>query len=559
MPGPDPEPQVAHARPAYPSGAARLLRSSAVMAAGTVVSRILGMVKSAALAAVIGLTLVASDAFDVANTLPNQLYLIIAGGVLNAVLVPQITKASKHADGGTDFVNRLLTLSLLLLTLMTLVVTAGAPWLVRLLVTDSWSPEALNLATMFAYIALPQVFFYGVYTIFGQVLNAKGLFGAYMWAPALANVVILGGLGVFVLRGFPLQADVSAWTPEMVWTLAGSATLGIVVQAAVLFIPLRRAGFRFTPTWGFRGVGLGSASVVALWTFAAIVLSQLRFVVVSRVLTYAVKQAELEGIVGAGRMVYSNAFLLFMLPHSLITVSLVTALFTRMSHAAADGQAGEVVADLRRGLLLPAVVLIPITVGSVVFTPLVTATIFAGNDPADTDAMARVTIALLLGTLPMSWQYLHSRIFYAYEDARTPFLLQILGSAVIVAITLLALRAPIPWIAVVVGIGQSVGNLAVALVGFALLRRRLGPLALSAVLRQHIRLVLAAVVAAIPAWLVIQALPTPVASWTVGALTLAVIGGGYLVVVLAAAHLLRVQEVGQLIEPLTRRLRRTTS
>ena len=105
------DPAAGDSAPGEPASAS-LARSSAVMAGGTTASRLLGFVRATMLASVIGTTGLAADAFDVANTLPNQFYLLLAGGVLNAVLVPQITKAASHDDGGDEFVNRLLTLSM---------------------------------------------------------------------------------------------------------------------------------------------------------------------------------------------------------------------------------------------------------------------------------------------------------------------------------------------------------------------------------------------------------------------------------------------------------------
>ena len=176
---------------------ASLARSSALMALGTVASRLLGFVRTSTLTAVIGIGL-AADTFDVANTLPNQFYLLLAGGVLNAVLVPQITKAATHDDGGHEFVNRLLTISFAIIAVATVVITALAPFLVRLF-SAGWDEEALELATAFAFICLPQVLLYGLYTLLGQVLNANGRFAAYMWAPAVANLVAIVGLVVFRL------------------------------------------------------------------------------------------------------------------------------------------------------------------------------------------------------------------------------------------------------------------------------------------------------------------------------------------------------------------------
>src|SRR5450759_2277362 len=160
-----------------------------------------------------------------------------------------------------------------------------------------------------------------------------------------ANIVAISGMAFFLLA-YPHQADVTSWTSPMVWVLAGSATAGVAAQALVLVVPLWRSGFRFRPRWGVRGVGLRTASTVALWTFAATAVSAAGFVVTSRVLTYAGQAGSLAGLEVPGKISYTNALLIFMLPHGLVTVSLVTALFTRMSRAAHAGDLGEVRACL---------------------------------------------------------------------------------------------------------------------------------------------------------------------------------------------------------------------
>lgn len=529
-------------------------RAAALMASGTMVSRVLGLVRMMLLLSVIGYAL-GGDAFQVANTLPNQIYILLAGGVLNAILVPQIVRASKAADGGSDFVNRLLTLCFLLLALSTLVMTAATPLLVRLFASPSWSPEAFALAYAFGYIAMPQIFFYGMYTILGQVLNANGRFTAYMWAPAVANVVAIAGLLTFRGLGFPLQGEVSDWDDAMIWLLAGSATASILVQALFLLIPLRRMGFRYRPTFGFRGVGLGSASVVAFWTFAAIVLSQARFAVVSQVLTEATKRAADLGLGGAGRTVWDTAFLLFMLPHSLITVSLATAIFTRVSHAVQDGDVEAVKADLRRGLRMPAVFLIPITVGAVVLVPFIVRTILIDTSPENAAMVSRVTIALLLGSLPMSWQFIQTRFFYAYEDAKTPFYLQIIVSTISAGAALLALLFAPLQIAVVVALGQALANVGSSIGGFWLLRRRLGPLRLSGVVRQNVRLTLASVVGALLVWGITLLLSDLDAmGWLVRGVVTVGLSGLFGVVTLAIARALHVTEVDDLLAPVLRRI-----
>jgi putative peptidoglycan lipid II flippase len=532
-----------------------LARSSAVMAAGTIVSRLLGFARAALLASAVGIGL-AADTFQVANTLPNQFYLLLAGGVLNAVLVPQITKADQ-GEGGDRFVNRLITLSLALLLGATLVVTAAAPLLVRLF-SQNWSSTTLGLATAFALICLPQVFFYGLYTLLGQVLNARGRFAAYMWAPVLANLVAIAGLVVFRLA-YAKNVPVADWTPTMVWLLAGTATLGVVAQAVALWLPLRRIGFRYRPVWGFRGVGLGSASRVALWTFAAVAVSQLGFIVTSKVMTRAGDLLDRAHVVGAGIAAYGFAFLLFMLPHSLITVSLVTALFTRLSQAAHRGDDAEVVSDLGRGLRMPAVLLLPVSVAVAVLGPQVARVAFPGTSHSATQAIAGVMVAMMAGLVPFGWLYLVQRVFYAYEDAKTPFRLQVLVTVVASAVNLTALAVDPSRAGVVVGLGQTLSNLVAAVVGFALLRRRLGPLQLAPAVRVYVRLALASLVAAVPTVVLVRLLGrlgVDAERWSGAFVQLAVGGAVFVAVALGVAHALRVEEVGQLLDPVTRRLRR---
>ena len=169
-----------------------LARSTAGMAAGTVASRVLGMVRATMQLAVVG-TLLGGDAWDVANTLPNIIYLLLAGGVLNAVLVPQITRAASHADGGREYVNRLLTIAIAGIFVVAVVFTLCAGLLVRLYSTPAWTPDVRALSTAFALICLPQIFFYGLYTLLGQVLNARNHFAAAMWLnsdPHVASVEV---------------------------------------------------------------------------------------------------------------------------------------------------------------------------------------------------------------------------------------------------------------------------------------------------------------------------------------------------------------------------------
>jgi len=533
---------------------ASLARSTAGMAVGTIASRGLGVVRASMQLAVVGAFLT-GDAWDVANTLPNIIYGLLAGGVINAVLVPQITRAANHADGGRDYVDRLLTIAITGVAVVTVLFTLTAALLVRLYSTPKWTPEVLSLSIAFALICMPQIFFYGLYVLLGQVLNARNRFAEYMWAPVVANVVAIAGMGYFLLA-YPHQAAPIRWSSPMVWALAGSATAGIAAQALVLVVPLWRSGFRYRPRWGFRGVGLRKASTVALWTFAGTSVSTAGFIVTSRVLTYAGQAGNLAGLDVPGKISYSSAFLIFMLPHSLVTVSLVTALFTRMSRAASAGDLGNVRADVHRGMRLTAVATVPATVGAFVLGFAATATLYLGSSEASTRGIATVMMAMMLGLVPFSLFYLLQRVFYAFEDARTPFRLQIVVTVVATITNLLSLLLPLQWIAVGVGAGQALSNLAGMVVGLVLVRRRLGGLPLGAVLRTYVRLGVASLVAGAAAYLVSRGLEQVVGGKLNGPVVLTAGGLAFAAIYVVVARRLRVREIDDLLSPVLQRMHR---
>jgi putative peptidoglycan lipid II flippase len=533
-----------------------LVRSSAVMAGGTLASRILGVIRASMLTGLLGVGgALGYDAFSTANTVPTTIYNLVAGGLLNAVLVPQIVRAAKHDDGGEDFLNRLLTLALVGLVGVTVLVVALSPLVPIVFATSRWDSHAVALCVAFAFWCMPQVFFYGAYTMLGQVLNARGNFGPYMWAPVANNVVAIAGIGVLLVSVGAAGSHPrppSAWTNGQIAMLGGTATLGVAVQALVLLWPLHALGIRYRPRFGWRGVGLRSAGRVAGWTFLAALMGQLGFIVTSRVVTSAVAQH------GPGRGAYDNAFLLFMLPHSLITVSLVTALFTRMSRSAAAGRTDDVRRDVSLGLRMTGVATVLATAAVLALGPEIASTLFAINDLKDTDAIAYTSMAMILGVVPFSAQYLLQRAFYAYEDARTPFLIQIPVILTGATGAIIALETLQPkWIVVGVGVGLSIGYGLGAMLSFLVLRRRIGGVEGRSVLRTYLRLVVAAALSAVPAVIITHALHHALGQGkAIGLLALALGGTAMLATYILVCRRMRVTELDDLISPFVRRFGR---
>ena len=413
-------------------------RSSFWMASGTIFSRSLGFIRAIMLAFAIGVTTDAADAFGVANQLPNNVYALIMGGVLNAILVPQLVKARKMKDDGRGYIDRFATLALLSFFAIGAIATIAAPLMIGLY-TTGWSDSQVALATAFAYWTIPQLFFYGLYSVFGEVLNSRSAFGPFMWAPALNNLVSIAGLGLFIwVFGADAEGQraITGWGADQVALLAGSATAGVAAQAMILLFFWKRIGLKLSLNFRFKGYGIGAGLKTASWSFAMVLISQIGALVQTNVASSAA-EARGQGIVIASVAAAAIAWLIFMLPHSIVTVSVATAYYTRISTSASKGDMASMKADLLAAVRLIVILMSLATAGLIVLAyPL--GRVFSPG-VAEAQALGNVIIALAIGLLPFSLVHMLQRAFFALEDTKTPFVFTSVqvGLHIIGAITLL--------------------------------------------------------------------------------------------------------------------------
>ena len=476
--------------------AAGLMRASAVMASGTMVSRVLGFAKSMLLVYAIGMVASKSaDAFANGNLLPNTLYMILAGGMINAVLVPQIVKAAKNPDGGAAYINKILTLVLTTLAIGTAVVMLLAPWIMWLL-TPEWGEAQRSLAIAFAYWCLPQIVFYGMYTVLGEVLNARSVFGPFTWAPVLNNVIAIAGIIVFVaMYGSDRNGtrSPSDWDPTAIAVLAGSATLGVIAQALVLFISWHKAGIRYRPDFHWRGTGLGQTGRIAGWSLATITVMQLSGFITQAVVNTA------SGA-GASASAMQNAWLIFMLPHSVLAVSLGTAYFTRLAESGQNGNMVDFRADFSASARQILLVMVLAAVAVFSASPFIS-TVFNLN--ADAHLVNQFTLVLqcyMLGLAAYSFLFVVQRAFYALSDTKSPFVFTSIQIGLLVVLALCLLVLPKEWVGPGYGLVFSLTIIVQALIAVFMLRKKVGSIDGARILASLLQFTIAAVPALVIGW-----------------------------------------------------------
>lgn len=566
-PPPPPPPPATSPTPAggdaRPAGRGGLLKNSAIMAAGTLVSRATGFVRQLVIVAALGAA-VLGDSYAIAWALPAMIYILTIGGGLNSVFVPQLVRAMKNdEDGGDAYANRLLTLVMAVLAVLVLIAVVIAPLLIRMMSAKlADDPAAGEVAVTFARYCLPTIFFMGVHVVLGQILNARDRFGPMMWTPVLNNIVVIFTFSLFIwVYGTQRSSGLSVETisAEGVRLLGVGTLLGLVVQALAMLPYLRASGFRIRPRFDWVGHGMGKAMRLAKWTVLFVFANQIGLVAIAQFATWAGENAEAAGYPGTGFIAYSSALLIWQMPQAIITVSIMAALLPRISRSAADGDNAAVRDDLSHGLRTSAVAIVPIAFAFVALGVPMCTLLFGSAGEAGARSFGYILMAFGLGLIPFSAQYVVLRAFYAYEDTRTPFYNTVIVSAAWIALSALCFVAlPDRW--VVAGIAFSYG-IAYALgvvVAARRLRARIGTdLDGARVVRTYIRLCGAALPAAVLGGLTGFALTRALGSGMFGSLASLTGGGAVLLAIFyLAARKMRIEELTSLVGMVRARLGR---
>ena len=482
-----------------------VLRSSAVMAVGTIISRITGLARNLLLVAALG-TAIIGDTYQVANTLPTVIYILVAGGALNAVFVPQIVREMKNKDGGNSYASQLATATFTILGFATVIGMIAAPIIVRLYAAKfggSGLENEFELTVLFTRYCLPQVLFLGFFTLLGQIANARGSFGPMMWAPILNNLIVIGVLIGFIAIAPDAANGVISSTAKSFLGLGTS--LGALAQAAILIPVIAKTGVRLRPN--FHWSSLRKSAHLAKWTVVFVLINQIGFMVIVNLATSASVRAKESGIdVGVGFTPYQNAHFIFLLPHSIIAVSFVTALLPRISRLAADARISDVRDEIQQTLLHLYSLIIPAAFALLFLSQPIVHFIFAGSRSQDSTQIGLILSGFALGLIPFCSSYLMLRGFYAFEDTKTPAgITLVMNIVTIVSATIGYFILPIRLITVGVAISFGLGYLASSLWARHLLSKRVGAITLR---KDVISIVIISAVAFAPGLLVARLIET---------------------------------------------------
>jgi putative peptidoglycan lipid II flippase len=474
-----------------------LLKSNVAVATGTATSRITGVIRVAVLGAVLGTPGAVADAYDLANGTPNMIYELLIGGVLSSSLVPLFTRL--HDEDDEDGTNAVVSVAVVVMGAVTVLAVLAAPLVFRLyslLTSENVDADQYRqVGTVLARIFLIQIFFYGLNALASALLNARRRFFAAAWVPALANVVIIATLLLVptVTDGaVPSMQDVLD-DPQLKWLLGGGATLGIAVMALALVPALMSAKVRLRFRPDFHHPAVRTLRTLSGWALGYVVANQIAVIVIRNLLRGG------DGSVFA----YSRAYLWFVLPHGLLAVSIATTFLPEMSSAINRKDRAALIDRTSLGIRLIALVTLPAGFGLFVLRHAIVGAAFQhGNVTAD-DALvtSRALGGFALGLVGFSIYLFVIRVFYAHQDARTPFVINVVENIINIVLALLLVNR---WGLLGLGAAFAVAYLVSALWAMQIVSYKVPGFELKPMLSGLYRMALASLVMAEAVWAISQ-------------------------------------------------------
>ena len=390
-----------------------------------------------------------------------------------------------------------------------------------------------------AYFFIPQIFFYGMDSLLGAILNVRGRFGANMWTPVINNVVVIFvGILFWVTVGKSgIQSNtISGYGIEL---LGIGTTLGIVIQSIALFPVMWRAGFSMRLTFDFRRAEIAEIGRMSGWMFGYVFSQWLGNLVVTRVANSAPATRP------ASRPTRTPTSSSSCRTRS-SGISVISALLPRMSGHANDRRYSLVREDFSKGVRLASVIVVPAAVFLAVLGAPLCEFLFGHGHTTWEQAryIGEVFGAFCLGLLPFMLTQLQLRVFYSFHESRTPAVIGMLMLVVgVIGYMVVKVAVAPPDIVVGLAFAFDIMTLAGAIIAWPLLLRRVGSLDGWRITRSLVRMFIATVPGLLFAFVVMAVAGSFLHHGPVYGLVATVVGGGGAVLLYAlCSRILGIEE-----------------
>ncbi len=428
----------------------RLLRAAALIAAITALARIAGFVRTAVFARSVGAGCVGA-VYQTANTIPNIVFDIVAGGTLSALVVPILAPSMSPGQraAASRIVSALLTWTLGVMAIVAIAIVALAGPLTHLLLGSGQCAGAHALGARMLVAFAPQVLFYGVGIVLGGALQSAERFAWPALAPLLSSVTVVGVYLVYgSLAGAGRDAADLSRTDELV--LSVGTTVGVVVLACCQLPAVWRLGVRFRPTLRFPQ-SLGPLARRAAMAGGATLGAQQ---IATAVMVLLANRGTVTGTV----VVVALAQTVFLLPWAVLSVPVATSAFPRLAASWDQGdRAGFAALSMRSVRAVVALAALGSAVLVAVAEPAAGLLLDRRDTPAH-PAFAPAIAGFAVGLLGWSLVALLSRTLFAARLVGVAARAQVIGwGIVIVADFALAAVASSHDRALVLALGNGIG------------------------------------------------------------------------------------------------------
>lgn len=471
-------------------------RATTIMAIGTALSRITGVIRIFALAYALG-SLGLADSYNLANTIPNIIHDIVLGGVVSATFIPVFVErlSARTEEEAWDAISAVTSVTLIVIAAATVVFYALTPLIINATTAlnhSSSAAQSRHVALDLLLLFVPQLTCYGLISLATALLNAKRRFGSPMFTPIANNVVLIVVLLLFATLARDRSLSGVAAHRGQLLLLGLGTTFGVVAQAVLMIPSLRRAGLRLRWHPDFHHEAVRRILRLSAWTFGLVVANQIALLVV-----LVMSEKVGQGAVSA----YTYAYTFFQLPYGVVAVSVMAATAPELTALWSTGEEGAFRRRMAVGLRAVLAIVIPSAAGLLVLARPLVALLLAHGASTTTDTVATATsLAMLAIGLPGFCTFLYAvRVLQSIQDLRSAFWLYVIENGINIVFAV-ALAGPLGVRGIALSI--SIAYTVAAVVAVVRMREKVGGLGsqwllrpLGRVLISCVSLVLAAALA----------------------------------------------------------------